>query len=96
MMDLDDIRESSPATLIEVFFWAILVGIALINLLNPDRLSFMGDIEPAPIIDVPGYVAILLLFGSPLWIYITKFTTWLQSRLSNLMPEILLPIPPRG
>lgn len=82
MSIIKDLRDSSPTTVFEGLYFIILVSIGAIMLLKPDGLLFIRGITIPSILDQPGWVAILIIFGSPCILLLTKFGIYVRSNLS--------------
>lgn len=71
-----ELRKSSPTTLSEIIYTAIIFLIGVVILLRPNSILWISGINPAGILDQPGWVGLTALGGSPSPLLMTKFSRW--------------------
>ena len=68
-----DLRKASPTTLAEGAYYIILNSLAILMLLQPEGLLFIRGITIPPILQQPGWLAILIIVGAPCVLLLTKY-----------------------
>jgi hypothetical protein len=75
-----ELRKASPTTIGEFIFTCIFILIGLVILLRPSGIFFIRDMNPANILNQPGWLGLIALGVSPGPLFLTPFGRWALSR----------------
>lgn len=76
---VQEIRKASPSTWIEVSYFLIFIFIGIIILLRPGSIPGFANINPAEILQQPGWVGLVTLLGSPFCVLATPAYRWVKT-----------------
>jgi len=76
-------RKASPTTISEMFYALLLAVVGAVVLFQPDGIFVLRGINPREILDLPGWVGLVALLGTPGPLLITQFSHWARSHANE-------------